>query len=159
MSEGILFSKWLEGRICFLCLRMLGELHLRFARGLNKSRAALAAALHLSKWFDMLVLFRNSSLMEFQLGCLTSFHLFSLIDSFEWFWMGCFRKNIHSVLEFFKALFFTLHFAYYTLMTFLMILSVILLSVLSVLICCYLYSKCDQTSDLLDQSWLLNLQL
>ena len=48
------------------------------------------------------------------------------------------------MLEFLKAPFLVLHFSFYTLMTFLMMLSVTLLSMLMML----LYSKSDQTSDL-----------
>ena len=51
------------------------------------------------------------------------------------------------MLVFLKAPFLILHFSYYTLMTFLIMLSVILLSMLMIL----LYSKCDQTSDLWKQ--------
>ena len=46
--------------------------------------------------------------------------------------------------EFLKAPFLVLHFSFYTLMTFLMMVSVTLLSMLMML----LYSKSDQTSDL-----------
>ena len=47
--------------------------------------------------------------------------------------MGSLRKNIQLTLEFLKARFLVLHFSYYT-MTFLMMLSVILLSLLVVLL-------------------------
>ena len=57
------------------------------------------------------------------------------------------HKNIQLMLEFLKAPFLVLHFSYYTLMTFLTMLSVILLSMLMIL----LYSKCDQASDLWQQ--------
>ena len=70
------------------------------------------------------------SLMEFQVRYLASFLLFWVIDSFKWFWMGSLHMNIQLMLEFLKAPFLVLHFSYYTLMTFLMILSVILLSML-----------------------------
>ena len=78
--------------------------------------------------FGMLVFFTNLSLMEFQVRYLTLFLLFSVIDGLRWFWMGRFHKNIQWMLKFLKAPFFVLHFSYYTLMTFLMMLSVILLS-------------------------------
>ena len=71
-------------------------------KGFNKSMATLAAALHLSKWIGMtcltcmtwidMLVFTNSSLMEFQLGHSTSFHLFSVIDGLEWFWMEVFAR-------------------------------------------------------------------
>ena len=59
--------------------------------------------------------------MEFQVRYLALFLLFSVIDSFEWFWMGILHKNIQLMLEFLKAPFLVLDFSYYTLMTFLMI--------------------------------------
>ena len=61
--------------------------------------------------------------------------------------MGSLYKNTQFMLVFLKAPFLILHFSYYTLMTFLIMLSVILLSMLMIL----LYSKCDQTSDLWKQ--------
>ena len=79
--------------------------------------------------FGMLVFFTNLSLMEFQVRYLALFLLFSVIDGFEWFWMGSLHKNIQLMLEFLKASFFS----YYTWMTFLMMLSVILLSMLIML--------------------------
>ena len=107
--------------------------------------------------FDMLVFFTNLSLMEFQVRYLALFLLFSVIDCFVWFWTGSFDKNIQLMLEFLNGPFFALHFSYYILMTFLTMLSVILLSVLMILvstinvirhlICSYNYN------------WLLNLNL
>ena len=44
--------------------------------------------------FGMLVFFTNLSLMEFQVRYLALFLLFSVIDSFKWFWMGNLCKNI-----------------------------------------------------------------
>ena len=107
--------------------------------------------------FGMLVFFTNLSLMEFQVRYLALFLLFSVIDDFEWFWMESLHKNIQLMREFLKAPFLVLHFSYYTLMTFLMMLSVILLSMLMVL----LYSKC-LTRHLIsgnNLNWLLNLNL
>ena len=82
----------------------------------------------------MLVFFTNISLVEFQVRYLALFLLFSVIDSFEWFWMESLHKNIQLVWEFPKAPFLVLHFSYYTLMTFLMMLSVILLSMLMIIV-------------------------
>ena len=73
------------------------------------------------------------SLMEFLVRYLASFLLFSVIGAFGWFWMGNLHKNIQLMLELFKALFLVIHFSYYILMTFLMMLSVILLSILPTL--------------------------
>ena len=53
------------------------------------------------------------------------------------------------MLEFLKDPFLVVNFSYYVLMTFLMILSVLLLSMLMILLT--LYSKCDQASDLWQQ--------
>ena len=75
--------------------------------------------------FGMLVFFTNLSLMEFQIRYLALFLLFSVIDGFEWFWMESLHKNIQLMLEFLKAPFLVLHFSCFTLMTFLMMLSVI----------------------------------
>ena len=71
--------------------------------------------------------------MEFQVRYLALFLLFSEIDSFKWFWMESLHKNIQLMLDFLNAPF-VQHFSYYTLTTFLMILSVILLSKLMILI-------------------------
>ena len=84
--------------------------------------------------FSMLVFFTNLSLMEFQARYLALFLLYSVVDGFEWFWMGNLHKNIQLMLEFLKAPFLVLHFFYYTLMTFLVILSVMLLSLLMILL-------------------------
>ena len=83
--------------------------------------------------FGMLIFFANLILMEFQVECLALFHLFSVRDGFERFRMGSFDKNIQLMLEFLNVPFLVLHFSYYTLVTFLMMLSVILLTVLMIL--------------------------
>ena len=82
----------------------------------------------------MLVFFTNLSLMEFQVRYLALFLLFPVIGGFGWFWMGSLHKNIQLMLEFLKGPFLVLHFSYYALMTFLMMLSVILLSILMMLL-------------------------
>ena len=51
----------------------------------------------------MVVYFRSLSLIEFQGRYLGLFCLFSVIDGFEWLWMGSLDKNIQLTLEFFKA--------------------------------------------------------
>ena len=84
--------------------------------------------------FDMLVFFTNLSLMEFQVRYLALFLLFSVIDDFEWFWMESLQKNIQLMWEFFQAPSLVVHFSYYTSMTFLMMLSVILPSMLMILL-------------------------
>ena len=89
---------------------------------------------NLSTGFGMLVFFTNLGLMEFQVRHFTLFLLFSVIGRFKWFWMGSFHKNIQLMLEFLTGPLLILHFSYYTLMTFLMMLSVIMLSMLMILL-------------------------
>ena len=96
----------------------------------------------------MLVFFTNFTLMGSQVRYLVLFLLFSVIDGFQSFWMGTLHKNIQLMLEFLKAPFLALHFSYYTLMTFLMMLSVILLSMLMIILS---DSGCDQVSDMWQQ--------
>ena len=88
----------------------------------------------LLRGFGMLVFFTNLIVMEFKVRYLALFFLFSVIDGFEWFWMGRFHKNIRLMLEFLKAPFLNLLFFDHKLMTFLMMLSVILLSMLIILL-------------------------
>ena len=82
----------------------------------------------------MLVFFTNLTLMEFQVRYLALLLLFSVIDDFKCFWMESLLKNIQLMREFLKAPFLVLHFSYYTLMIFLMMLSVILQSMLMVIL-------------------------
>ena len=65
---------------------------------------------------------------------LVLFLLFSVIDGFDWFWMKRLDRNIKLVLEFLKSPLLVQHFCCYTLMTFLTMLSVILLSMLMILL-------------------------
>ena len=65
---------------------------------------------------------------------LTLFQLSSLTDGFKWFWMKSLHKNNQLILELLKASFLVLPFSYYTLMTFLVILSIILLSMMMILL-------------------------
>ena len=85
--------------------------------------------------FGMLVFFTNLSLTEFQVRYLALFLLFSAIDGFKRFWMESLCKNIKLMPEFLKTPFLVLHFSYYTLMTFLTMLSGILISMLMILLC------------------------
>ena len=103
----------------------------------NRTVATLAVALDISKVFDWgLACWSSSrlSLIEFQVRYLALFCLFWVIHGFAWYWMGSLQKNILLMLEFLKAPFLVLQFSYYTLMNFLMMLSVILLSMLMVLL-------------------------
>ena len=79
----------------------------------------------LSIGFGMLVFFINLNLMEFQVRYLVIFLLFSVINSFQWFWMESLYKNIQLILEFLQAPFSVLHFSLHTLMTFLMLLVIL----------------------------------
>ena len=58
----------------------------------------------------------------------------SVVDGFEWLWMGSLRKNIQLMLVFLKTPFLVLHFSYYTSVTFLMMLSVLLLYMLMMIL-------------------------
>ena len=104
----------------------------RIARDLNRSWDSWAVAIGTSKAFDRVwhagLLYKLNSYN--QVRYLAIFLLFSVIDAFKWFWMASLHKNIWLMLEFLKASLLVLHFSYYTLITFLMILSVILLSML-----------------------------
>ena len=107
--------------------------------------------------FGMLVCFTNLSLMESHVRYLSLFLLFSIIDKFEWFWMESLHKNIQLMWEFLKAPFLVLVFSYYTLMIFLTMLSVILLSMLMILL-----SVLSVIRHLIcgnNLNWLLNLNL
>ena len=95
----------------------------------NRSGAPRAIAIDTSKAFNMLVIFTNLSLMEFLVMHLALFRLFLVKDGFEWFWMDSLSKNILLMLVFPKGPFLVLHFFYYTSVTFLTMLSVILLYV------------------------------
>ena len=105
--------------------------------------------LRLLSGFDMLACW--SSQMEYQVRYLTLFLLFSVIDDFEWFWMESLYKNFQLMLEFLKAPFLVLHFAYYTLMTYYTLLCINYALLLSMLMILIFYSKCDQASDLWQQ--------
>ena len=61
-------------------------------------------------------------------------HLFSVKDSFSWLRMGTLQKNIQLIMDFLRAPFLFLHFFNYKLMTFPMMLSVILMSILIILL-------------------------
>ena len=109
----------------------------RIAMAFNRSGATWAVALDISQAFDRVwhaVFFTNLSLMEFQVRYLAVFLVIPLIDSLEWFWMGNLHKNIQQMLEFFKGWFLVLHFSYYTLMIFRVMLSVMLVSMLMILL-------------------------
>ena len=100
----------------------------RITRGFNKFWATWAVVLDISKAFDRIW---HAGLLHKHV---TLFFLFSVMGSFRWFWMEDYHKNIQLMLEFLKGPLLALQFSYYTLMTFLMMLSVILLSMLMTLL-------------------------
>ena len=107
--------------------------------------------------FGILVFYTNLNLVEFQVRYLTLFLLFSVIDGFKWFWMESLHENIQLMLEFLKDPFLALHFSCYTLITFLMMLFVILLSMQTILL-----SDLSVIRHLIcgnNLNWLLNLNL
>ena len=105
----------------------------------------------------MLVFFTNLSLKESQVGYLVLFHLFSVIDSFKWFWIANLYVNIQLMLEFLKVPSSVLNLSYYTLMVFLMVLSVILLTMLMILLSILSVIRHLICGNKLN--WLLNLNL
>ena len=90
----------------------------------------------------------NLGFTDFQVRYLALLHLFLVIDDFEWLWMGSLHKNIQLIMVLLKVPFLVQHFSYNTLMTFLMMLPVILLSMLMILLS---NLQCHQASDLLQQ--------
>ena len=101
------------------------------------SEAIRAVALDISNAFDRIWnagLLQKLSSYGISGQNLALFLLFSVIDNSEWFWMESLHKNIQLMVEFLKTPFSVLHFSCYTLMTFLTMLSVILLSMLMILL-------------------------
>ena len=96
----------------------------------------------------MLIFFTNLSLMEFRVRYLVLLCLFSIIDGFEWFWMGSPLKNVQLMTVFLKTPFLVLHFSYYTLMAFLNGLPDVICSIAIYADDISLYPKSDQASDL-----------
>ena len=156
-----LFSDFQYGfRSCRSIADLLTVVSDRIARAFNRSGATRAVALDISKAFDRvwhagLHHKRKSYGVSGQIfGLISSC---SVIDKFEWFWMESLHKNIQLMREFLKAPFLVVHFSYYTLMTFLMMLSVILQSMLMILL-----SILSAIRHLIcgnNLNWLLNLNL
>ena len=109
----------------------------RIARAFNRSGTTQAVALNISKAFDR---FWHAGLLHKPKSYEILGQIFILISSFlsnrrlRWFWMESFHKNIQLMREFLKAPLLVLHFARYTLMTFLTMLSAILPSMLMILL-------------------------
>ena len=104
----------------------------RTSRAFNRSGATGAAALD-RVWYAGL-LHKLMPGLNFWSDISLLFLLFSVIDSFEWFWLASLHKNIQLMLEILKVSFLVPHFSCYTLMIFLMMLSVTLLSMLMILL-------------------------
>ena len=100
----------------------------------------------LSTGCGTLVFFTNVTLIEFQIGYSALFCLFSVTDGFRWFWLVSLRKRIlHSRSYTFPTI--------YPLLTFLVMLSVILLSMLMILLSTLSvirYLICDNNWDTVD---------
>ena len=101
----------------------------RIARDFDRSEPIQAVAFDTSKAFD-----RVWHPVLLQVRYIALFLLFSVIDDTNFFWMVTLHMNIQLMLEFFKAPFSALHFYYYTLMTFLIMLFVVLLTMLKILL-------------------------
>ena len=126
----------------------------RIARAFNRSGATRAVALDISKAFDRVW---HAGLLHKLKSYGISGQIFGLISSFLLFWMESLHKNIQLMQEFLKAPFLVLHFSYYTLMTFLMMLSVILPSMLMILLSILSVIRHPICGNNLN--WLLNLNL
>ena len=112
--------------------------------------------------FGMLVFFANLSLMGFPVRYLSLFLLFSVIDGFKRFLMGSLHKNIQLMQELLRAPSLVLNFSYYTLTTFLIMSSVILLSMTLLSMLLILLSIPSAIRYLIcsnNLNWLLNLNL
>ena len=110
MSQNFL-TYWLSSSISVLrslIFQVVGKFHQwsLYLRILEKGLRLKITALYyprLLTGFGILVFFTNLNLMEFQVRYLALFLLSSVIDSFEWFWMESFHKNIQLMLYFLKA--------------------------------------------------------
>ena len=130
------------------------------AGAFNRSGATRAVALDISKAFDRVW---HAGLLHKLKSYGISGQIFGLISSFlsnrrlQVVLDESLHKNIQLMWEFLKAPFLVLHFSYYTLMTFQMMLSVILLSMLMILLSILGVIGLLICSNNLD--WLLNLNL
>ena len=125
-------------------------------KGLGLLKMQHLIYLRLSAGFGILFLFTNLNFMEFIVIHFVLFCLISVIDVSEWLWKENFCQNIQLTLVLHEALFLALPFSNYTSITFHMMLSVILLSMLMILLTVTViwHRICGNS-----QSWLLNLSL
>ena len=132
----------------------------RIARDFNKSGVTRAVALDISKAFGRVChvgLLHKLKSYGIPGQIFDLFLLFSVIDGFEWIWMENFHKNIQLMMYFLRASFLVFHFSCDTSMTFLTMLSVILLYMLMILLSVLSVIRhliCDSSLN-----WLLNLNL
>ena len=85
------FSDFRYGfRFCRSSSDLLSVVSDRTARAFNRCGATRALALDISTTFGRVWHVD----LEFQVRYLVLFFLFSVIDSFRWFWVGCLHKNI-----------------------------------------------------------------
>ena len=129
----------------------------RIARAFNRFGATSAVAPEAFDrvWYPGLL--HKRKCYKIQVRYLALFLLLSVIDSFEWFWMGRPHKNILLMLKFLKAPFLGLSFSCYVLFIFLIMLSVILESMLIILLSTLTGIRHLICSN--NQNWLLNLNL
>ena len=100
--------RWFRVICCFssYAVGILTVVFERIASTFNKSGATRAVAPDISKAFDRVWhagLLHKVSLMELMARCLALLRLFSVIDWFDWFWLGSLRNNIQLMLVFRKA--------------------------------------------------------
>ena len=132
----------------------------RIVRVFNRSGATRAVAFDISKAFDMIWhagLLHKLKSYRVSGQIFGLFLLFSVIDDFQWFWIESLHKNIQLMREFLKGPFLVLHFSCCILMTFVMVLSLVLVSMLMILLSILglmRYLICDSSL-----SWLLNFNL
>ena len=129
----------------------------RIAGAFNRSGTTRAMALDISKTFDRVC---HGGLLHklrsWGISCQIFGLISSVVDGFEWFWMESLHGSIQLVLKFRKGPLLVLHFSSCILMTFLMVLSVVLVSMLMILFILGVIRHliCDGSL-----SWFLNLNL
>ena len=161
LEKRVLFSDFQYGfRSSRSTVDLLAVVSDRIARSFNRSGATGAVALDISKGFDRVW---HAGLLHKLKSYGISGQIFGLISSFlsnrrlQVVLDGKSSQEYQLIQEFLKAPFLVLHFSYYTLMIFLMMLSVLLLSMLRILL-----SVLSVIGHLIcgnNLNWLLNLNL
>ena len=122
---------------CHPAAHLLTVMSDEITRAFHKSRATRGVALHISKAFGRVsqaFLLHKLKSTVFHVRFWALFRHFSVIDGFGRSWMGSRCWSTPLMLVFRKTPHFVLCFSYYTLMVFLIMLSAILLSKLTVLL-------------------------